>query len=210
MRVPAREVPAAEPDWLTRRIRTLDIPTLGVRVAGMAPIRPPSRLLRALEGRALWEAAALLPALPLLATAPRGDGHTVLVLPGLGADDGSTRILRRFLRDRGYDACGWRLGRNVGPTPEILRGLGLRFAQVRDRQGGKLSLIGWSLGGVYARGLARRFAPQVRCVIRGRNPRLTGRLRAVPADQLPVRRLHRSLHRGKRLRYHVVARSRDT
>jgi len=152
----------------------------------MAPIEPPSRLLRALEGRALWEAAALLPALPLLATAPRGDGHTVLVLPGLGADDGSTRILRRFLRDRDYDACGWRLGRNVGPTPEILRGLGLRFAEVRDRQGGKVSLIGWSLGGVYARGLARRFAPQVRCVITLASPYNAPAIDVLARHPLPV------------------------
>jgi hypothetical protein len=125
----------------------------------------PSRLLRALEARAGLEAALLLPALPLLALAPRGDGHSVLVLPGLGADDRSTQVLRWFLRDRGYDACGWKLGTNGGPTPTILGGLRRRFAEVYERQGRKVSLIGWSLGGIYARGLTRRSVPQVRGVI---------------------------------------------
>jgi len=152
----------------------------------MTTIEPPSRLARALEGRALWEAAALLPALPLLALAPRGDGHSVLVLPGLGADDRSTRILRWFLRDHGYDVHGWKLGRNEGPTPQILSGLGRRFAEVRDRQNRRVSLIGWSLGGLYARGLARRFAPQVRCVITLASPYNAPAIDDLARSPLPV------------------------
>ncbi|HEU0203030.1 MAG TPA: alpha/beta hydrolase, partial [Burkholderiaceae bacterium] len=75
---------------------------------------PPSKLLLALESRALLELASLGPALPWLRAAPRGDGHPVLVLPGLAASDISTRPLRCFLADRGYAAYGWRLGRNRG------------------------------------------------------------------------------------------------
>jgi pimeloyl-ACP methyl ester carboxylesterase len=135
----------------------------------MAPEREtiarPSRLLLALEGRAFLEAASLLPALPLLAWAPRGDGHPVLVLPGFLAGDRSTQILRGFLRDRGYLSYGWALGRNIGPTPEILTGLARRFAEIRDQHGRQVSLIGWSLGGIYARELARRFPADVRQVI---------------------------------------------
>ncbi|HWX32882.1 MAG TPA: hypothetical protein VNZ53_36310 [Steroidobacteraceae bacterium] len=52
--------------------------------------RPPSRLLLALEARAIWELQAFLAAYPLLQRAPRGDGHPVLVLPGLAASDVST------------------------------------------------------------------------------------------------------------------------
>jgi hypothetical protein len=89
----------------------------------------------------------------------------VLVLPGFLAGDRSTRILRGFLRDRGYSAHGWKLGRNVGPTPEMLTGLARRFTEVRDRHGRKLSLVGWSMGGIYARELARRFPKDVRQVI---------------------------------------------
>ena len=128
-------------------------------------IVPPSPALLALEGRAWLEFAALVPALPLLARAPRGDGHPVLVLPGWLASDRSTWALRRFLRDRGYHVHGWRLGRNLGPDAGTVAGLGERFAALRARHGRKLSIIGWSLGGIYARELARRFPADVRQVI---------------------------------------------
>jgi len=128
-------------------------------------IRPPSRALLALEGRAWLEFAALFPALPVLARAPRGDGHPVLVLPGWLASDRSTWALRRFLRDRGYWVHGWRLGRNLGPSADTVAGLGRRFAALRARHGRKVSLIGWSLGGIYARELGRRFPGAVRQVI---------------------------------------------
>jgi len=128
-------------------------------------ILPPSPALLALEGRAWLEFAALVPALPLLARAPRGDGHPVLVLPGWLASDRSTWALRRFLRDRGYHVHGWRLGRNLGPDAGTVAGLGRRFVALRARHGQKLSLVGWSLGGIYARELARRFHGDVRQVI---------------------------------------------
>jgi pimeloyl-ACP methyl ester carboxylesterase len=129
------------------------------------PIEPPSAMLIALEGRAWFEFAALVPALPALAGAPRGDGHPVLVLPGFLADDRSTRALRWFLRDRGYHAHAARLGRNLGPSPETVAGLVERLASLHARHGRKVSLVGWSLGGIYARELARAFPDRVRLVI---------------------------------------------
>src|ERR1700744_6771648 len=77
-------------------------------------LRPPSRTLMFLEGRAISELGAFLGALPLLSLAPRGDGHSVLVLPGLVASDVSTRPLRDFLKSRGYAVSGWGQGRNLG------------------------------------------------------------------------------------------------
>jgi hypothetical protein len=59
-----------------------------------------------LEGRAFHEFGAFLGVLPLLSLAPKGDGHPVLVLPGLVASDVSTRPLRTFLKTRGYAVCG--------------------------------------------------------------------------------------------------------
>jgi len=134
-------------------------------VAATMHVAPPSPALIALEGRAWLEFAALVPALPLLARAPRGDGHPVLVLPGWLASDRSTWALRRFLRDRGYHVHGWRLGRNLGPDASTVAGLAARLAALRDRHGKKISLVGWSLGGIYARELARRFPGDVRQVI---------------------------------------------
>src|ERR1044072_8894294 len=75
---------------------------------------PASRTLMFVEGRAISELGAFLGALPLLSLAPRGDGHPVLVLPGLMASDTSTRPLRSFLKSRGYAVSGWRQGRNLG------------------------------------------------------------------------------------------------
>src|SRR6186713_2670051 len=77
-------------------------------------LRAPSKTLMFMEGRALHEFGAFLGALPLLSLAPRGDGHPVLVLPGLVASDVSTRPLRSFLKSRGYAVSGWRQGRNLG------------------------------------------------------------------------------------------------
>src|SRR3979490_3620847 len=78
-------------------------------------LRPPSRTLMFLEGRAISELGAFLGALPLLSLAPKGDGHPVLVFPGLVASDTSTRPLRSFLKNRGYAGSGWGQGRQPGP-----------------------------------------------------------------------------------------------
>ena len=126
---------------------------------------PPSVWLLALEGRAWLELAAYVPGLPLLAWTPRGDGHPVLVLPGLLASDASTRPLRAFLRRQGYHVHGWRLGRNVGANPGVIAGLAARLHALHARHGRAVSLVGWSLGGIYARELARRFPDEVRQVI---------------------------------------------
>ena len=128
-------------------------------------LRPPSRTLMFLEGRAIPELGAFLSALPLLSLAPRGDGHPVLVLPGLVASDTSTRPLRSFLKSRGYAASGWRQGRNLGPRDGVQHAMVDLVHELSDTHGRKISLIGWSLGGVYARQLAKMMPDRVRSVI---------------------------------------------
>src|SRR6516165_3206796 len=134
-------------------------------MAEMVRIARPNPRLLPLEGRALFELAALLPAYPFLRRAPRGDGHPVLVLPGFMAGDFSTRALRRFLRDKGYMAHGWKLGRNRGPNAEVTAAMVARVQNLHARRGRTVSLIGWSLGGIYARELARAMPELVRQVI---------------------------------------------
>lgn len=140
--------------------------------------RPPSRVLQLLELRAFGELGAALALLPLLRRARRGDGHPVLVLPGLLASDASTRPLRAYLADRGYDVHGWGLGRNAGLKPGLEAKMKARLRELHRDTGRKVSIVGWSLGGVYAREIAGAVPEVVRSVItlgspiRG-NPRST-------------------------------------
>jgi pimeloyl-ACP methyl ester carboxylesterase len=127
--------------------------------------RAPGPLLMLLEARAPWEAAALAMATPWLSRLPAGDGHPVLVFPGLGASDLTTLPLRRFLRQRGHWVHAWRQGLNLGPRGGVLHECRNRLRHLADRHGRKVSLIGWSLGGVYARELAKESPDLVRCVI---------------------------------------------
>jgi hypothetical protein len=151
--------------------------------------RPPFGFLF-LEGRAVLELAALVPAYPRLRQAPRGDGHPVLVLPAFMTTDVSTRLLRGFLRDRGYAAHGWKLGRNTGPSPDTVTGLARRLDELRSRYGRRVSVIGWSLGGVYARELARAFPADVRQVIALASPFRNLEAVNVPAFLLKLRPRH--------------------
>lgn len=128
-------------------------------------MRAPSKTLMLLEGRALNEFGAFLGALPLLNFAPRGDGHPVLVLPGLMASDLSTRPLRSFLRGRNYHVSGWNQGRNLGLRDGVQAGLVRQLTELNESHGRKVSLIGWSLGGLYARQLAKMMPERVRAVI---------------------------------------------
>ena len=126
---------------------------------------PSAGLLLTEPIRGLADLVALLLAAPGLAAAPRGDGHGVLVFPGLLAGDSSTVPLRAFLHWLGYDVRGWDLGRNHGPSEAVLAGLPRALLDHAERTGRPVSLVGWSLGGIYAREMARRHPRQVRQVI---------------------------------------------
>ena len=126
---------------------------------------PPSLALLALEMRAPWEFGALLPAWPALQRARKGDGHAVLVFPGLSASDATTIPLRTYLGSLGYSTQGWSQGFNFGPRAGVLEAAKRSLMEASQASGRKVSLIGWSLGGVYARELAKELPDLVRCVI---------------------------------------------
>jgi pimeloyl-ACP methyl ester carboxylesterase len=129
-------------------------------------VHRPSRALFLTEpARGVLTLATLPLNAPWLNFAPRGDGHTVLVLPGLRASDISTRPLRYWLRRLGYDVRGWGLGRNLGPTEKVLAGMDHALELAARDSGGPVSLVGWSLGGIFARELARTHRSSVRQVI---------------------------------------------
>lgn len=118
-----------------------------------------------MEGRALLGLAAFYAAGPWLRTAPPGDGHPVMVLPGLTASDASTRPLRGYLAELGYAVQGWELGRNLGRRQIVDLHLVPRLRELRARTGRRVSLVGWSLGGILAREMAKRAPQDVRLVI---------------------------------------------
>ena len=116
-------------------------------------------------GRAVADYGLYLAARPLMQRLPRGDGHSVVVLPGLLADDVSTRTLRVVLRKLGYDVHGWGLGRNIGPTAACVKGTRDLLDRLNDSSGKPVTVIGWSLGGIFARDLGRRSPGSVRQVV---------------------------------------------
>jgi len=128
-------------------------------------VTAPGPWLLMLEARAPWEYAAMLAAAPWLAKLPTGDGHPVIVFPGLGASDITTAPLRNFLQDRGYTPYAWKQGFNFGPRRGVLERCREQFGQIASRHGERVSLIGWSLGGLYARELAKEQPDHARCVI---------------------------------------------
>jgi len=118
-----------------------------------------------MEFRAFWEFGAILPAWPILRHAPAGDGHPVIVFPGLSASDGSTMPMRGFLESLGHDMSGWNQGYNFGPRAGVLQAAKQQVLDTCQVTGKKVSLIGWSLGGIYARELAKELPGCVRSVI---------------------------------------------
>ncbi|MAT93158.1 MAG: alpha/beta hydrolase [Halioglobus sp.] len=161
-------------------------------------VPPPSLLLAFTEAhRVAVEALTLgLTRRALDRVAPRGDGHGVMVLPGFLAGDGYNVALRRFLRRLDYAAHGWGLGQNLGPRGGVLEKLERRLDRLTQRHGGPVSLIGHSLGGIFARELAREYPDRVRQVISLGSPFGEGRMSASiparlfnalnPSDTLPV------------------------
>jgi pimeloyl-ACP methyl ester carboxylesterase len=143
-------------------------------------LRAPNAWLMLLEARAPWEFAALLASAPWLRRLPRGDGHPVIVFPGLGANDTTTEPLRRFLDHLGYVIHPWGQGFNFGPRQGVLEKCNADLQALFKRYQQPVSLVGWSLGGIYARELAKALPEQTRCVITLGTP-FTGHPRATNA-----------------------------
>jgi pimeloyl-ACP methyl ester carboxylesterase len=128
-------------------------------------LRPPGLGLLLAEARGIFEFNASLLLSPLLMRAARGDGHPVLALPGFLASDLSMAPMRRYLSELGYDAHAWRMGRNTGGISRMRAALRDRLAEIHGSSGRKVSIVGWSLGGVYARDLALQAPEMVRYVV---------------------------------------------
>jgi pimeloyl-ACP methyl ester carboxylesterase len=146
-------------------------------------LRPPSLGLLLAEGRSFFEFNTSLLLSPLLMRAARGDGHPVMALPGFLASDLSMAPMRRYLKKLGYDTYSWEMGRNVGGVSRIRGALRDRLAGIYNATGRKVSVVGWSLGGVYARDLALQMPEAVRYVVTLGSP-FTGDITATNATRL--------------------------
>lgn len=146
--------------------------------SGPSQHQPPRTLYAMLEfGRAVQEITTLLPANRWLSGLPGGDGQPVMTLPGFGGADGSTALLRRYIGKWGYEAHPWTIGRNLDPASardmsgvlefmgDVVRLVGERLHAIRKKSGKRVSLVGWSLGGLYSRQLAATYPDLVRQVI---------------------------------------------
>lgn len=127
--------------------------------------RPPSWFWTLAEGRAVYELTGFYMLRPLLRRMTRGDGHPVITLPGFLASDNSTRPMRGLLGDIGYRPYAWGLGRNMHFNEEREADLIALLDRVYRDHGEPVSLIGWSLGGVFAREIAKIRPEKVRSVI---------------------------------------------
>ena len=130
---------------------------------GLAPANP---FLVLGESRSPWEFGAFLLARPALqAVMPKGDGQPVLIFPGLGSDDDYSAPMRGLLNDSGYRTHPWKLGTNRGMRRGLFDAMKARLAELHDRYDEPINLVGWSLGGTFARELAKAMPDQVRQVI---------------------------------------------
>jgi pimeloyl-ACP methyl ester carboxylesterase len=135
-------------------------------VPGRPPVGPFTLRQRLMELRFPAEYASFFALAPVLRrTYPLGEPHAILCLPGGLVGDGLTAILRWGLRRHGYDARGWGLGRNLGANEETLAGMRARVDELYAAYDAKITIIGWSLGGIYGRMLARDRPEKIRQVI---------------------------------------------
>jgi pimeloyl-ACP methyl ester carboxylesterase len=148
-----------------------------------ARLRAPGLGLLLAEMRGIFEFNASLMLSPLLMRAPRGDGHPVLTLPGFLASDLSMAPMRRYLRELGHDTYAWKMGRNFGGVSKMRTALRDRLAEIHAATGRKVSVVGWSLGGVYARDLALQAPEMVRNVVTLGSP-FANDIRATNATRL--------------------------
>ena len=150
-------------------------------MAAAAMAKPPHPFWTLTEGRAVLELGAFGLLRRQMRNLPKGDGHPVLVLPGFMASDRSTRPMRRLFDDLGYKSYAWGLGRNVRFNETREREMSDLVERIYEENGEKLSIVGWSLGGVFARELAKMHPDIIRFVISLGSPISNNRRHSAPS-----------------------------
>ncbi len=138
------------------------------------PLAPPAQSAVLNEMTALWELPRLLLHAPWLYSTRVTQRQPVMVMPGFGGTDLSTVPLRACLNAAGFDAVGWGLGRNDGDVEALLPRVVAAVSKYAGRSGGPVQLVGWSLGGVFAREVARDLPDDVARVVTFGTPVIGG------------------------------------
>ncbi len=94
-----------------------------------------------------------------------GGGMHVMIVPGFMVADNRLRLLRMALNAGGFRAHRWKHGRNMGATADVIERIDARIDYLITKSGGPIALVGWSLGGIYAREYAKRFPAKVSRVV---------------------------------------------
>ena len=128
------------------------------------PAKAPPRWRWALEFLALPKIHAAPLRAPVVVP-PFGRGRPVIVIPGMMSSDRATALLRRSLAKAGFSVEGWGQGMNTGAKVAQVARLEAQLCDLSARTGEKVVLIGWSLGGLFARVLAQRHPGQCALVL---------------------------------------------
>ncbi|MFT6550627.1 MAG: pimeloyl-ACP methyl ester carboxylesterase [Zhongshania marina] len=132
---------------------------------GVTSVSAPSILNTAKELRVIFEMLAMASFRSRLNSIKCGDGHPVVVAPSFMTGDGGTAALRTYLRRAGFAAYGWEQGRNTGLREQVYLNFERHIKDLAARYGKKVSVVGWSLGGVYARTVANKNPDYIRQII---------------------------------------------
>lgn len=127
--------------------------------------RPNLLLYMSEFARAMFELGTVSLAKPWLEKSNDDGGHAVLVIPGFMTSGRSTKSLRKTLTSLGYDTHTWNQGVSLGVRQELFDGVITELDRLFDEYDEKISVIGQSLGGIYARELAKIRADKIRQVI---------------------------------------------
>lgn len=146
-----------------------------------APSGPPARSRLAGEIGAILEPARLALNAPRLAKGPRGNGRRAVLIPGWRAPEASMVPIGGYLRRLGHRPAPWGLGTNDADVEETRDRMVDRVPELVERNGGPINLVGWSLGGVIAREIARTLPESIHRVITYGTPVLGGPTHTVGA-----------------------------
>lgn len=149
------------------------------------PTTPAPKAVNVVNLLTEWRIAIELTRLPWnawpLFRIPKGKG-TVILIPGWLSPEIAMSPLRAYLSSKGYDARHWGLGTNEGHPVRDTKRLMERIKNDPSLAGQKLSLVGWSLGGVIAREIARMMPDRISGVVTYGSPVVGGPTYTPAAD----------------------------